>query len=1158
MGKEKIILQTLEEIMGDRFGRYSKYIIQDRALPDARDGLKPVQRRILYSMYEENNTSDKPYRKAAKAVGSVMGNYHPHGDSSIYEALVRMSQDWKLRYPLIDMHGNKGSIDGDPAAAMRYCLTGDALILTDHGLVRLDSLVKDSKLNSDNDIDILVESVNGVKNKADKFFNSGIHDVFEVRLKNGLFVKGTSNHPLLVVEKDERGRPCLQWKLIKDINKGDLIVVNKRLDQIESSSDKVNKNVARLLGLLVSEGFISGKNLRYYRIGLNNKDKELVDEAERILKEEFGHLFNKVSRSKNGSTDVVCVHSKKMHDYFVENFDMKTSSYEKVIPRVILESSREIQAEFLRYLFEGDGSVFYNNKGSFYVSYTSYSEELINQLQILLLSFGIVSYKYKDGKGKRLRITGFNNIVRFKEKIGFVSKRKNRDLEKGIELYKYNTGISGYDYIPFIKEYIRNKYKDRGYKVREFLDKNNFDRINTFNKNEQRLKEVLEKEDFDLLKHWLDKDYIYIPVEVVRHLGKDIVYSVRVSSDCHSFTANGIINHNTEARLSPMAEELLNDIEKDTVDFVPNFDDSAKEPTVLPASFPNLLVNGSNGIAAGYATDIPPHNLIEVIDAVIYQLMKPNCKLEELLEIIKGPDFPGGGIILGTDGIKKAYETGKGKIVIRAKVEVEEAKSGKKNLVITELPYEVNKANLVKKIDMIRAEKKIDGIVEVRDESDREGIRIVVELKKDIDADVILSYLYKNTELQINYNFNMIAIDKRTPKLMGLKDLLQAFIDHRIEVVTRRTKNELEKAKRRLHIVEGLIKAVSILNKVIKTIKESENKSDAKKNLENKYGFTVEQSEAIVTLQLYRLSNTDIVDLQKEEQDLRKLIEKLEEILGNEKKLKNVIKKELEEVKKYGDERRTEIREEVEEVKIDMTQVIPEEEVVVCVTRDGYVKRSSMRSFNSSGGESEVGLKDGDEVLLISQSKTTNKILIFTDRGNYVYLPVYQIEDAKWKDVGQHISTLVSLEDGERFVKAFDVEELTENKYVVIVKDNAKMKRTVLKEYEAQRNGKSLMAIKCDEDEKVIDVFITDGGKDVVMISEKGYGMVFNEDEVAVQGIRTSGMNGMYLGKDSDDKLKEVYLVDNEEVLKEIEKKYGEIPRVKRGYKGKKLKQKVK
>ena len=691
MTAEKYRDLPLEDVIGDRFGRYSKYIIQDRALPDARDGLKPVQRRILFAMNTDGNTNDKPFRKSAKTVGLVIGNYHPHGDSSVYEAMVRMSQDWKLRRELIQMHGNNGSIDGDPPAAMRY----------------------------------------------------------------------------------------------------------------------------------------------------------------------------------------------------------------------------------------------------------------------------------------------------------------------------------------------------------------------------------------------------------------------------------------TEARLSSIAGQLLRDIDKRTVDFVPNFDDTAEEPVVLPAKFPNLLVNGSTGISAGYATEIPTHNLGEVIDATIMRIENPNCTVDDLMTAIKGPDFPTGGIIQGADGIKKAYETGKGKIVIRSKTEIETLRGGRQQITVTELPFDVNKANLVKKIDELRLDRKLEGISEVRDETDRTGLRIVIELKKEVDSDVILQYLFKNTDLQITYNFNMVAIHKKRPMLMGIQSLLDAYIDHRREVVTRRSEFDLTKARDRQHIVEGLIKMISILDKVIATIRASLDKRDAKQNLIKEYAFTEPQAEAIVSLQLYRLTNTDITALENEAEELRKKIEELTAILGSEKKLMSVIKKELKEVKKeYADPRRSEIEAKIEDIKINLEVLIPSEDVIVTVTKEGYIKRTSLRSYSASGGQ-DYGMKEGDRLLHKLAMNTTDTLLLFTDKGSYIYCPVHLLPDIRWKDTGQHISNIVPLDKNQNLLKAIPVSDFEKEGYLLFITKNGMVKKSELSLYKATRYSKPLTAINLKGDDQVVDVHLTDGNQSIFLATSIGYGLMFMESEVPTVGARASGVKGINL-KDDD------------------------------------------
>ena len=681
--------------MGERFGRYSKYIIQDRALPDIRDGLKPVQRRILYSMNKDGNTFDKSYRKSAKSVGNIMGNFHPHGDSSIYDAMVRMSQDWKNREILVEMHGNNGSMDGDPPAAMRY----------------------------------------------------------------------------------------------------------------------------------------------------------------------------------------------------------------------------------------------------------------------------------------------------------------------------------------------------------------------------------------------------------------------------------------TEARLSEIAGYLLQDIDKKTVPFAWNFDDTEKEPTVLPAAFPNLLVNGSTGISAGYATDIPPHNLAEVIDATVYMIDHPTAKVDKLMEFLPGPDFPTGAIIQGRDEIKKAYETGKGRVVVRSKTEIEKLKGGKEQIVITEIPYEINKANLVKKIDEVRVNNKVAGIAEVRDESDRDGLRIAIELKKDANTELVLNYLFKYTDLQINYNFNMVAIDNFTPRQVGIVPILSSYIAHRRDVILARSRFDKEKAEKRLHIVEGLIRVISILDEVIALIRASENKADAKENLKVSYDFTEEQAEAIVTLQLYRLTNTDVVVLQEEEAELREKIAMLAAIIGDERTMYNLMKKELREVKRqFATPRLSSLEDTAKVIEIDTASLIAEEDTYVSVTKAGYIKRTSPRSFSASTLE-EIGKRDDDRLLFIQSVKTTQHLLIFTTLGNVIYRPVHELADIRWKDIGEHLSqTITNFETNEEVLYVEVVDQFDDATTYFAATRLGQIKRVERKEFSPWRTyrSKSVKYAKLKDDSDQIVAVAPIKLDDVLLISKNGYALRFNIEEVPVVGAKAAGVKAMNLKADDE------------------------------------------
>ncbi len=695
MAKKKEIVDNtnyipslLEDIMGDRFGRYAKYVIQERALPDARDGLKPVQRRILYAMYHDGNTWDHAYRKSAKTVGLVIGNYHPHGDSSVYDAMVRMSQDWKVRLPLIDMHGNNGSIDDDPAAAMRY----------------------------------------------------------------------------------------------------------------------------------------------------------------------------------------------------------------------------------------------------------------------------------------------------------------------------------------------------------------------------------------------------------------------------------------TEVRLAKVTQVMEDDLDKDTVEMAPNFDDTENEPTVLPVPFPVMLVNGATGIAAGYATNMPPHNLKESVDAAIYRLNNPTCTLDELMEVLPGPDFPTGGIVQGKAGIRQAFETGHGRIVVRGKAEITETRTCNQ-IVITEVPYEVIKSNLVKQMDEIRLGKDIDGILDVRDESDRMGLKIVADIRKDSDANMILNYFYKNTDLQIYYNYNNVTIINKRPVQVGLIDLLDAFIDFRKEVVTRRSKYELAKMEARCHVIEGLMKAVSILDEVIATIRGSKDKGDAKKNLMKEFGFDEPQAEAIVTLRLYRLTNTDITQLRAEFAELANRIEETRAILENPNVMNHVITKELKAIRKeYGDERRTKLEDEVSELVIDRTSMITNERVVVTVSRDGYLKKVSMRSYQASEG-TPTGVKSGDELIGTMECDTLDTLLLFTTKGNYAFVPVWQIDDAKWKELGSHLNKTVRIDGDDKIISAILIRNFDTFAWIVTVSSGGQIKKSNVRDFAVQRNNRVMPAMSMKKGDVLLKAFLVYQGDQVLVVSRDGLANRFGIDQIPVMGVRTRGVKAQNYGK---------------------------------------------
>ena len=584
----------------------------------------------------------------------------------------------------------------------------------------------------------------------------------------------------------------------------------------------------------------------------------------------------------------------------------------------------------------------------------------------------------------------------------------------------------------------------------------------------------------------------------------------------------------TEAKLAHISKELLGDLEKDTVKWAPNFDDRFLEPTVLPAKFPNLLVNGANGISAGYATNIPPHNLGEIIDATIKRIDSPNCRLDTILEIVKGPDFPTGAIVEGKQGIIDAFTTGRGKVIVKSKTEFKKEK-GREQIIITEIPFDVNKATLVQKIDSLRIDKKIDGISEVRDETDREGLRIAIDLKSGANKEFILNYLLKNTDLQISYNYNMVAIVNRTPKTLGIIPILDAYIDHFTEVITNRTKFDLAAYQKEFNIVSGLIKAISILDEVIKTIRSSKNKSDAKVNLVEKYDFTIEQAEAIVMLQLYKLTNTDVVVLEERSEKLKELIKECEKILNDENELKSVMKSELREIKKqYATPRKTEIKSEITEIKIDELDMISKDDFIVCISKTGYVKKISLKSYNSSNTQELPAVKENDYIEGFYKINNIDTIILFTNLGNFLYLPVRDIQEAKYKDLGTHISNYIKVSDDEKIIRSIGVDKFDDTLITAVTKKGM-IKKMRLKEFAVSRYSKPITMFKLKDDDEVVSIS-NNSGKDTVIVTNSGYALRFNTDEIPEFGLKAGGVKAIKLS--DDDAVSSAFVIsENKEYL---------------------------
>ncbi|MBI3315408.1 MAG: DNA gyrase subunit A, partial [Candidatus Omnitrophica bacterium] len=1044
---EKIVPVFIEQEMKTSYLNYAMSVIVGRALPDVKDGLKPVHRRILYAMKELGLDHSKPYKKSARIVGEVLGKFHPHGDTAVYDTLVRMVQDFSLRYPLVDGQGNFGSVDGDSAAAMRYCVTGDTLVVTDKGLVSIQEM---SKTGSE-DVNVSVLSRDRNVNLATKWFDSGEHPTIKIVTGRGFSLQGTSNHPVLVWAINPRTEePEFQWKLLGRLCLGDVAVIDRTddllwpIEQVLLTDDwptavgrtqtkilpqALNEDLAFILGALVAEGTVKQNEIEFC-----NSDPEWLEKFDACWKRVFPDCRLHTFERKPSSFGKKPYFTREVHSQHVISFLrnvglLPVKSRQKTIPHLILRSPQPVVSAFLRAYFEGDGCVSHSGEKMVELSCISVSEMLVNQIQTVLLRFGIVATKRFDRyRGThKLYIRGLENYRLFSKLIGFATQHKNAKLARALSLY--HKEWSRTDSIPFISQFVRFRLNSEMlHKEREFAIKHNFDRYANLERHAGDVCAVVEPqsqpETSAMFENLLRTRYFFDPVVGIEKGEAQRVYSIRVDSSCHSFVANGFINHNTEARLAAITDELLSDIEKNTVDFAPNFDETLEEPTLLPATLPNLLCNGSSGIAVGMATNIPPHNLNEVVDAIAATVDNPAIETKELMKFVKGPDFPTGAMICGAEGIKSAYETGRGLLKIRAKAGIEELKGGKQAIILSEIPYQVNKANLIESIADLVNEKKVEGVSDVRDESDKDGMRVVIDLKRDTNAQVVLNQLYKHTQMQTTFGIIFLALVDGSPKVLTLKEIIEEYIRHRKIIIVRRTQFDLDKAKDRAHIVEGLKKAVDILDKIIKTIRKSKNPAEAKVALVETYEFSDRQAQAILEMQLQKLTGLEIHKLEEEYKELLKKIEFYESVLKSEKKVLEIIKEELAKLKeKYGDERRTDISKSID-TEIEIEDLIADEDVVVTISHQSYVKRLPITTYRKQrrGG---VGVGSGaveeDFTEHLFVASTHDNLLLFTSKGKAYVIKVHELPQASRISKGKFIANFVSLSQGEKITSYIPV-----------------------------------------------------------------------------------------------------------------------------------------
>jgi len=1141
---EKIVPVYIEEEVKDSYLNYAMSVIVGRALPDARDGLKPVHRRALFAMHELGLEHTKPYKKCARIVGEILGKYHPHGDVAVYDSLVRMAQDFSLRYPLVEGQGNFGSIDGDVAAAMRYCVTGGTFVVTNRCLERID------EISDKEDISLKVLSLGKKINAASKWFDSGMRPILKTKTFKGYELRGTLNHPILILQKDNKGKPAFTWKLMKDLKKGDFAVID-RSDGLWPSQEpilkpyfpKIVKNhkysharvyplpprlsadLSFLMGAILAEGYISiSKKNRTYKIGFCNTDAEFLDTFRHAFKKIFpGCAIYEQKRGPLSYGKKDCSYFEICSAYivkFLKGLGLNNiTSHKKSIPKIMFHAAKKSMGAFLRGFFEGDGSIYLSGRTPI-IDCASSSELLLKEIQVILLRFGIISTLWHNNKRKReykLFIRGVDNINCFKDNIGFLTKEKVARLEKFSQINIDRKAMPKTDYIPYLSAYLRNKYiKDTlNWNNKNWLLKHNLDRYPKLEKYYNRLTGLLDYRDLNFIQMLLKNYYLFDKIVSVTRAGKEKVYSLRVDSRCHSFVSNGFISHNTEARLAPISDEMLADIDKDTVNFGPNFDASLQEPLLLPVALPNLLINDSSGIAVGMATNIPPHNLNEVADAIIYLLDHPEAEIKDVMRYIKGPDFPTAGIICGRGGIKDAYFTGKGKLTVRARATIEHQKGGKDLIVVTEIPYQVQKTSIIENIAGLVDEKKIEGISDIRDESDKEGMRIVFELKRDTEAQIVLNQLFKHTQLEGTFGIIMLALVDNRPRVLNLRQALDCYIDHRRVIIRRRTQFELDKAQKRAHILDGLKIALKFIDRVIKVIKTSKSVQVAKENLMKEFGLSDVQAQAILEMQLQRLTALERDKLDAEYAELLKKIELCKAILASEKKIEAIIKDELEELKKkYGDERRTEIVGEVEELEIE--DLIAEEDVVVTVSHGGYIKRLPVSSYRKQkrGGKGATGaeLREEDFIEHLFVASTKDYLLAFTDKGRVHWLKVYEIPQASRISKGKAIVNLLQLVSDEKVSATIPVKDFSGDNFLVMATKLGLIKKTRLDEYSNPRKG-GIIGITLEKGDELIGVSLTDGKQELLLATRLGKAIRFAESQVRDMGRAAKGVKGISLRK---------------------------------------------
>jgi DNA gyrase subunit A len=1151
LGIGRVETRELDQEVRSSFLDYAMSVIVSRALPDVRDGLKPVHRRVLYAMHEAGLQPNRPTRKCARVVGDVMGKYHPHGDSAIYDALVRLAQPFSMRYPLIDGQGYFGSVDGDPAGAMRYCVSGDTRVRTAEGTVRIDSIAPAAEVDSDNTVDLAVHDRLGRPVHASMLFHSGTHPTLRVRTREGFELAGTVNHPVLCLI-DMAGVPLLMWKLLDEVEAGDRVLILRRPREDGREISERDRQTAVLLGAFVSEGWLGDA-----RGGFNNVEREYFEDVRTAYDEIVGgrrYVYERKIRSGSllyelDVQDLTAVRRSPLAPL------VGVGSAAKEIPELVWRSPAAFKRAFLQSLFAGDGSCSSLPRNSIQISYSTYSVRLAKDVQQLMLDFGVVARLCRYAKGETKVVIGSRRDARlFATNIGFHGAKQEK-LESILASLPERHSTRSQDRVPHVAEYIR-KECGSSWLDRDWLRRHDVSHVSRWESaGTQILERVANPEVHRVVEPLVSADYYYAEVESVTLAGVQPVYSLRVDTDDHSFVTNGFVSHNTECRLSRMATEMLRDIDADTVDFVPNYDESRRQPEVLPARFPNLLVNGSTGIAVGMATNIAPHNLAEVVDGIVATIDDPSIDVERLSRYIKGPDFPTGGTIVGRSAIKDAYRSGRGRITVRGRAHIEQLRGGKSAIIITELPYGVRKAGEGGVIEKIADLVKAGTLTEVpmsdealQDHSDKEGMRIYVELKREAVPQVVLNKLFKRTPLQTTFGYNAVALVDGVPRTLSLLELVRHYLDYQRDVVTRRSKYELRKAEERAHVLEGYLKALDNLDAVITLIRNSADTDDAREGLMSQFELSEVQAQAILDLRLSRLTSLARKEIEDEFADLRERIAELRAILGDPARIDGVIKEELLELRDIyakKDDRRTEIIAAEEELELE--DMIAEEDMVIAITRSNYIKRLPVTAYREQrrGGIGVMGmdLKDDDYIEHLFVASTHDYILFFTNVGKVYRLKVHELPLGSRQSKGRAIQNLLPFRQDEQVRAVIQTRDFSEAEYLVFATKNGVVKKTKLEAYNTPLKADGIIAIKMRDGDELVGVRHSSGTDDVLMVSRKGQAIRFHETDARPMGRDASGVQGMRL-RPEDEVIAVNIATDDADVLVITENGYGKRTRV--------------